>query len=121
MIGKRHLTYVQRRWFWRQARFEAALTMKKLVKAGVVSPDEVHANEALKVALSVMRGPTDQKNQLTAAALVLAYTKAKPASKSEITVSKAEEWLEAVTADNEHAKDALVTYTEETSDPEETA
>lgn len=75
--------------------------MKKLAKAGVLDENTEMANEALKTALSVMRGPVVPKDKLSAAKLVLEYTKAKPAMKQDITVSTAEAWLEEVIkADN---------------------
>lgn len=91
----------QAKWFWRQARFEASLTMNKLEKAGVISlTDDVQAAEALHYALTVMRGPQQQRDGLAAAALVLKYTKSPPASKSIVTVNKAEEWLAAISESN---------------------
>lgn len=91
----------QAKWFWRQARFEASLTMNKLEKAGIIDmPNEAAAAEALHTALTIMRMPGEQKNSLAAARLVLEYTKAKPAAKSEITVNKAEEWLAAISEPN---------------------
>lgn len=86
--------------FLRQARLEATLTMKKLDKAGVLDDADDMARAALHEALVVMRGPTTAKDKLTAARLVLDFTKAKPASKQEIQVSTAEAWLEEVTQDN---------------------
>lgn len=86
--------------FWRLAKFQAQLTMNKLEQAGVLDDADTQAKEALKHALTVMRShATPIKDSLTAASLVLTYTKAKPAQKTELTVTKAEEWLEAVTAD----------------------
>jgi hypothetical protein len=93
----------QAKWFWRQARFEATLTMKKLDKAGVLDDADEFAREALHSALSIMRMEITQKDRLAAARLVLDFTKAKPAQKSEITVNKAEEWLAQVTQQNEKA------------------
>lgn len=90
----------QAKVFWKQARFEAALTMNKLEEAGVINPADTMANEALKEALTIMRMPIAQKDRLSAARLVLDFTKAKPAQKTELTVNKAEEWLAAVTEDN---------------------
>ena len=75
--------------------------MKKLIAAGVVSEDEVHGNKALHYALSVMKAPVDQKIGLQAARTVLEWTRPKPVSKSEVTINKAEEWLAAVTSENE--------------------
>ncbi len=90
----------QAKFFWRQARFEAALTMNKLEKAGVLDDADEMSREALKEALAIMRMPIQQKDRLAAARLVLDFTKAKPAQRTELTVNKAEEWLAAVTEAN---------------------
>jgi hypothetical protein len=88
--------------FQKQARLEATLSMKKLTKAGVLTDDTApEAREALHTALEVMRMPGDPKSKLAAARLVLDFTKAKPASKSEVTINTAEEWLAQVTEVNE--------------------
>lgn len=97
--GRMNLATFKR--FRTQARFEATLTMKKLDKAGVLNDADDMAREALHTALEIMRLPIANKEKLAAANTVLTYTKAKPAQKTELTVSKAEEWLEAVTADAE--------------------
>lgn len=72
-------------------------TMSKLKKAGVISDLDANAEEALQTALTIMRKPGEKKVSLAAARLVLEYTRAKPASKTELTVNKAEEWLAAIT------------------------
>lgn len=94
------LNRVQAKVFWKQARFEASLTMNKLKEAGVIDDTDAQANEALHTALSVMRMPLPAKEKLAAARLVLDFTKAKPAQKTELTVNAAEDWLQAVTQDN---------------------
>lgn len=86
--------------FQKQARFEATLTMKKLDAAGVLDDTDAQSREAIHKGLEIMRnGAASVKDQLAAARLVLDFTKAKPASKTELTVSAAEEWLDAVTQD----------------------
>jgi hypothetical protein len=88
--------------FWQYAKFQATLTMKKLKKAGVLDDvADARAEDALHAAISVMKMDALQpKDRIAAARLVLDFTKAKPAQKQDITVSTAEDWLEAVTADN---------------------
>lgn len=86
--------------FHRQAKFEATLKMKQLEKAGVLEDADEQSKAALHEAIRIMRDMTTvNREKLQAARLVLDFTKAKPASKSEITVSKAEDWLEAVVQD----------------------
>lgn len=84
-----------------EARESAKQTMADLEKAGVLADDTDAAKEALEATLTIMRSPGDKKVRLQAAGQVLAYTKSKPASKSELTVNKAEEWLAAVATAND--------------------
>lgn len=98
------MNLTQAKRFWRQARFEATLTMKKLEAAGVLDDADTQSKEALHYAISKIKDPTTAPaHGLIAARLILDFTKAKPAQKSEVTINKAEEWLEAVTADNAKA------------------
>jgi hypothetical protein len=71
-------------------------TMSELKKSGAIGDLDPRAEEALQSAIEVMRKPGSKSVQLTAARLVLDFTKSKPASKSEISVNKAEEWLAQV-------------------------
>ncbi len=84
---------------WKKARKRAKEDMEDLIKAGVTTSNDEKANEALETALALMRSPMKNETRVAAARLVLDFTKAKPASKSEVTVNKAEEWLAAVTKD----------------------
>lgn len=95
------VTNDQAKTFRRQAKFEASLTMKKLEAAGVLDDADEQAKEALKFGLTVMRDQTsNKKDALSAARMVLDFTKAKPAQKINHTVSTTEEWLAAVIEDN---------------------
>lgn len=78
------------------AKESAKETMSELKQAGVLDGVDPRAEEALETAIKVMRSPGDKKITLAAASLVLTFTKSKPASKSEISVNKAEDWLAAV-------------------------
>jgi hypothetical protein len=83
---------------WGHAKRKARLDMEKIMSA---FPDtETHAAEALEAALTVMRGPQNQTTKLAAAKLVLDFTKAKPVSKSEVTVNAAEAWLASLGTDD---------------------
>jgi hypothetical protein len=59
------------------------------------------AEEALEGALTVLRAPASQQTKLTAAKLILEFTKSKPVAKSEVSVNKAEEWLASLSHDIE--------------------
>ena len=58
--------------------------------------DDVYAVEALKAAVEIMREPGQNRDRLTAARMVLDFTKTKPAAKSEVTIGKAEAFLESL-------------------------
>lgn len=62
--------------------------------------DDVYAKEALKTAVEIMREPGQNRDRLTAARMVLDFTKTKPASKSEVTIGKAEAFLSSLLADD---------------------
>lgn len=57
------------------------------------------AEEALQGALTVLRAPASQSTKLSAAKLILEFTKTKPVAKSEVSVNKAEEWLASLAHD----------------------
>lgn len=59
------------------------------------------AEEALEGALTVLRAPASQQTKLSAAKLILEFTKSKPVAKSEVSVNKAEEWLASLAHDIE--------------------
>jgi len=79
---------------WAEARRKAKIDMANIKK---VQPDmDERAEEALLSTLEVMRSPMNQTVQLAAARQVLEWTKAKPATKSEMTVNAAEAWLASI-------------------------
>ncbi|API58461.1 hypothetical protein BSL82_03390 [Tardibacter chloracetimidivorans] len=62
-------------------------------------PDDQMAQAALLEALTIMKNKaTSTAHKLSASRLVLDYTRAKPASKSDVTIHKAESLLEALAA-----------------------
>jgi len=74
--------------------------------------DDVYAIEALKAAVEIMREPGQNRDRLTAARMVLDFTKTKPAAKSEVTIGKAEAFLESllvVTPEDEQTEDGQET------------
>jgi hypothetical protein len=82
-----------------QAALESAkVTVSELKKAGVLDGADDRAEAALTEAVKVMRAPGDKKVKLAAARLVLDFTKAKPANKTELTINAAEQWLKEVAA-----------------------
>jgi hypothetical protein len=91
---------------WAQAREKASYIMDKLEEAGVVAfnpdvPEDVMAREALKGAFAMAMGPAphNSKDKLTAIRTVLEWTKAKPATKTDLRLNSAEAWLSEVVED----------------------
>ena len=65
----------------------------------VPTSDTAMAEAALKEAFKLAILPGDKKIKLAAMNTVLQYTKAKPESKSKVTLETAEDWLKAAQAD----------------------
>ncbi|UGA46795.1 hypothetical protein HU230_0012430 [Bradyrhizobium quebecense] len=65
----------------------------------VPGSDEEMATRALREAFTLAVAPGDQKIQTANIRTVLEWTRAKPESKSKVTVEKAEDWLAAAQAD----------------------
>lgn len=78
-----------------EAKIKAQEDLAKIEAATGPIEDDA-AREALTGALEVLRTPVNQQTKLAAARLLLDFTKAKPASKSEVTVNAAEAWLESL-------------------------
>jgi hypothetical protein len=83
------------------AKESAKQTMSELEKAGVLDDADAQAKEALETTIEIMRKPGDKKVQLAAARQVLEWTKAKPATKTDLTVNKAEAWLAEISEKND--------------------
>lgn len=91
---------------WAKARVQAEIDMKKLEDEGHVSfdmnlTDDQLAREAMLKLLEILRSPSGNKQMVNSAAgKILEYTKAKPASKTDLRVNSAEAWLQEVLADH---------------------
>ena len=60
-----------------------------------------YSREALETAVEVMRVQGETRERLSAARLILDFTKSKPVAKSEVSVSKAEDFLATLLAEDE--------------------
>lgn len=69
---------------------------KKAVAIMTDENENTHAKEALEAAVEILRTPGQTRDRLTAARLVLDFTKSKPVSKQEVTVGKAEAFLSSL-------------------------
>jgi len=78
----------------KQAKKDAERIVAKMTKDNNI--DDEYAIEALKAAVEIMREPGQNRDRLTAARMVLDFTKTKPAAKSEVTIGKAEAFLESL-------------------------
>mgnify|MGYP003651172868 CR=1 FL=1 len=58
--------------------------------------NDEYSQEALKAAVAIMREPSQNRDKLTAARLVLDFTRSKPAASVEVTVGKAESFLSSL-------------------------
>lgn len=77
-------------------RQQAKVDAKKAVKLMTDENENTHATEALEAAVEILRTPGQTRDRLTAARLVLDFTKSKPVSKQEVTVGKAEAFLSSL-------------------------
>ena len=64
--------------------------------ADIVGIENDYAKEALEAAVEILRVPGETGQRLAAARLVLDFTKQKPASKNELSIAKAEAFLESL-------------------------
>ena len=78
----------------KEAEDRAEVIVQKMKDNDVVSLDDERAETALKFAVTVIEdGTTDQKDRLAAARMVLDFTKQKPISKTQLAVTKPEDFL----------------------------
>jgi len=68
--------------------------------------EDDYAKEALKTAVEVMRMVGETRERLSAARLVLDFTKQKPVAKSEVAVAKAEDFLASLLTDDDNGSEA---------------
>lgn len=93
--------------FKAKAKAEAKLMVNYMEKVkGFDVPEEEFAREAIVAAVETMRMDViNVKDKLAAARLVLEFTKAKPASKSDVTVRTAESFLQDIAIEMEQDKE----------------
>ena len=63
--------------------------------------EDEYAKTALETAVEVMKTPGENRERVAAARLVLDFTKSKPSAKSEVSISKAEDFLASLMTDEE--------------------
>ena len=68
--------------------------------------EDQYAQDALRTAVEVMQVPGETRERLAAARLILDFCKSKPASKQEVTIGKAEEFLASLLDEDENGSEA---------------
>ena len=63
--------------------------------------EDEYAKTALETAVEVMKTPGENRERVAAARLVLDFTKSKPSAKSEVSISKAEDFLASLMTPDE--------------------
>jgi hypothetical protein len=69
------------------------------IMAETYNIEDDYAKAALETAVEVMREPGNNRERVAAARLVLDFTKERPTSKSEVAISKAEDFLASLLTD----------------------
>jgi hypothetical protein len=106
--GMRHPEASQ---LWALARKKASYVMSELEKEGIVHfdpnvTDDQMARKALEEAFAMVVSPLgDSKLRHSAMRTVLEWTKAKPATKTQLNINSAEEWLKEVVNDHRASSD----------------
>ena len=85
------------------------------IMADKMGVEDEYAKEALVTAVEVMRTPGETRERLSAARLVLDFTKQKPASKNELSIAKAEAFLESLIEEESVDAEGTSSGTEETA------
>lgn len=67
-----------------------------MVEKKIFQADNDVAEESVKTLVEILRLPGAEKDRISAAKTLLEYTQRKPAAYSEVTLNKAESFLEAV-------------------------
>jgi len=70
--------------------------------------EDEYQKEALKTAVEVMRIDGQSRERLAAARLVLDFTKSKPASKSDVSIHKAEDFLASLLVEDEQTDEQAI-------------
>jgi hypothetical protein len=70
--------------------------------------EDEYQKEALKTAVEVMRVDGQSRERLAAARLVLDFTKSKPASKSDVSIHKAEDFLASLLVEDEQTDEQAI-------------
>jgi hypothetical protein len=91
-------------------REQAKKDAKKVVKimSEKFNIEDEYQKEALKTAVEVMRIDGQSRERLAAARLVLDFTKSKPASKSDVSIHKAEDFLASLLVEDEQTDEQAI-------------
>lgn len=70
--------------------------------------EDEYQKEALRTAVEVMRIDGQSRERLAAARLVLDFTKSKPATKSDVSIHKAEDFLASLLVEDEQTDEQAI-------------
>lgn len=87
-----------------KAKEESKVIVEKLIAMEVFKPDNDVANEAVRTLIETIRTPNAVKDKISAASKLLEFTQKKPMASSEVTLNKAEAFLEAVLQETSSAE-----------------
>ncbi len=79
-----------------KAKQDAEKVWNYMVEKKIFQADNDVAEESVKTLVEILRLPGAEKDRISAAKALLEYTQRKPAAYSEVTLNKAETFLEAV-------------------------
>lgn len=82
-----------------KAKDESQRIWNYMVEKKTFEPDNDVAEEAITTLVEVLRLPGAEKDRISAAKALLEYTQKKPAAFNNVTLNKAETFLEAILAD----------------------
>lgn len=89
-----------------QAKQDAQKVWNYMTEQKIFQADNNVAEESVKTLVEILRLPGAEKDRISAAKALLEYTQRKPASHSEVTLNKAESFLEAVLMESNSAEGA---------------
>lgn len=89
-----------------KAKQDAEKVWNYMVEKKIFEADNDVAEESVKTLVEILRLPGAEKDRISAAKALLEYTQRKPAAYSEVTLNKAETFLEAVLMESQSAEGA---------------
>jgi hypothetical protein len=83
----------------RKARKRTQLIMKRMAERKIFEPDNDVAEKAIETCVKILSIPGEERTRLQAAKTLLEFTQKKPVAANEVTLKRAEEFLDAIAKD----------------------